>query len=85
VRKVYYNITVTALSVAVALIIGLATLGGLVDEQLGLHSGPIAWLAGLDMEHLGYGIVALFVAAWAVSVAIWKYARIEERWSADLR
>ena len=85
VRKVYYNITVTALSVAVALIIGLATLGGLVSERLGLHSGPIAWLAGLDMEHLGYGIVALFVAAWAVSVAIWKYARIEERWSADLR
>ena len=85
VRKVYYNITVTALSVAVAMIIGLATLGGLVAERLGIHSGPIAWLAGLDMEHLGYGIVALFFAAWAVSVAIWKYARIEERWSTHLR
>jgi high-affinity nickel-transport protein len=84
VRKVYYNITVTALSVAVALIIGLATLGGLLSERLGLHSGPIAWLGSLDMEHLGYGIVALFVGAWVVSVAIWKYARIEERWSADL-
>jgi len=85
VRKIYYNITVTALSVAVAMIIGLATLGGLLARQLGIHSGPIAWLAGLDMEHLGYGIVVLFVAAWAVSVAIWKYARIEERWSANLR
>jgi nickel/cobalt transporter (NiCoT) family protein len=85
VRKVYYNITVTALSVAVALIIGLATLGGLLAERLGIHSGPIAWLAGIDLEHLGYGIVVLFLAAWAVSVAIWKYARIEERWSAHLR
>ena len=85
VRKVYYNITVTALSVAVAMIIGLATLGGLATERLGIHSGPIAWLAGIDMEHLGYGIVVLFVGAWALSVAIWKYARIEERWSAHLQ
>jgi nickel/cobalt transporter (NiCoT) family protein len=85
VRKIYYNITVTALSVAVAMIIGVATLGGLLATQLGIHSGPIAWLAGLDMEHLGYGIVVLFVGAWAVSVAIWKYGRIEERWSANLR
>ena len=85
VRKIYYNITVTALSVAVAMIIGLATLGGLLATQLGIHSGPIAWLAGLDMEHLGYGIVVLFLGAWAVSVAVWKYARIEERWSANLR
>ena len=85
VRKVYYNITVTALSVAVAMIIGLATLGGLLSEQLGIHAGPIAWLADLDMEHLGYGIVVLFLAAWAISVAVWRYGRIEERWSAHLR
>ena len=85
VRKVYYNITVTALSVAVAMIIGFATLGGLLTEQLGIHSGPVAWLAGVDMEHLGYGIVALFVGAWALSVAVWRYGRIEERWSAHLR
>jgi high-affinity nickel-transport protein len=85
VRKVYYNITVTALSVAVALIIGLASLGGLRSEQLGRHAGRIGWLAGLDMERLGLGIVVMFVAAWAISVAVWKYARIEERWSAHLR
>jgi nickel/cobalt transporter (NiCoT) family protein len=85
VRKVYYNITVTALSVAVAMIIGLAILGGLLAEQLGIHSGPIAWLAGMNMEYLGYGIVVLFLGAWALSVALWKYARIEERWSAHLR
>jgi high-affinity nickel-transport protein len=85
VRKIYYNITVTALSVAVALIIGVVTLGGMLAEQLGVHSGPLAWLAGLDLEHVGYGIVVLFVAAWALSVGIWKYARIEERWTAHLQ
>jgi high-affinity nickel-transport protein len=85
VRKVYYNITVTALSVAVALIIGLVTLDGLFADRLGIDSGPVAWIAGLSMEHLGYGIVVLFVSAWAVSVAIWKYARVEERWSAHLQ
>jgi high-affinity nickel-transport protein len=85
VRKIYYNITVTALSVAVAMIIGVATLGGLLAERLDVHTGPLGWVAGLDMQHLGYGIVVLFVAAWALSVAIWKYGRIEERWSTHLR
>jgi high-affinity nickel-transport protein len=85
VRKVYYNITVTALSVAVAMIIGMATLGGMLADRLAINSGPVAWLGDLDMEHLGYGIVVLFLGAWAISVAVWKYARIEERWSAHLR
>ncbi len=84
VRKIYYNITVTALSVAVAMIIGVATLGSMLAEQLGLTSGPLAWLADLDLEYVGYAIVALFFLAWAASVAIWKLGRIEERWSADL-
>ena len=51
----------------------------------GVHHGPLAWLAGLDLEYVGYAIVVLFVAAWGLSVAIWKYGRIEERWSAHLR
>ena len=85
VRKIYYNITVTALSVAVAMIIGLATIGSMVAQRVGIEHGPLAWLATLDLEYVGYGIVLLFVVAWAISVAIWKYGRIEERWSANLR
>jgi high-affinity nickel-transport protein len=85
VRKIYYNITVTALSVAVAAIIGVITLGGMLAENLGVHSGPLAWLAGLDLTYVGYGIAGLFVIAWALSVAVWKFGRIEERWSAELR
>ena len=85
VRKIYYNITVTALSVAVAMLIGLATLGSMLAENTGIAHGPLGWLTGLNMEYLGYGIVALFVLAWAVSLAVWRFARVEERWSAHLR
>jgi len=85
VRKIYYNITVTALSVAVAMIIGVATIGSMLAERTGIQHGPLAWLARLDLEYVGYGIVVLFVVAWAASVAIWKLGRIEERWSAHLQ
>jgi high-affinity nickel-transport protein len=84
VRKIYYNITVTALSVAVALIIGVVELVGLLAEKAGITSGPLAALGGLDLEYVGYGIVVLFFVTWAVSVAVWRYGRIEERWSAHL-
>jgi len=84
VRKIYYNIVITGLSVAVALIIGVVTLGGMLAESLDVTAGPLAWLAQVDLEHVGYGIVAMFVLAWAVSVAVWRFGRIEERWSAHL-
>jgi high-affinity nickel-transport protein len=84
VRKIYYNITVTALSVAVALIIGAVELVGLLVDKAGITTGPVAALGRLDLEYVGYGIVALFFLTWAASVAIWKYGRIEERWSAHL-
>ncbi|GGF40669.1 nickel/cobalt efflux system [Marmoricola endophyticus] len=84
VRKVYYNITVTALSVAVALIIGGIELIGLLAEKAGIESGPLAWLGGLDLEYVGYGIVVLFVLTWLLSLAIWRFGRIEERWGASL-
>jgi len=84
VRKIYYNITVTALSVAVALIIGVVELVGLLADKAGIRSGPLAFVARLDLEFVGYGIVVLFVLTWALSAAVWKYGRIEERWSANL-
>jgi high-affinity nickel-transport protein len=85
VRKIYYNITVTALSVAVALIIGGIELVGLVADKAGITHGPLATVAHLDLNHVGYGIVALFVVTWALSVGIWKVGRIDERWGAHLR
>ncbi len=84
VRKIYYNITVTALSVAVALLIGGIEIIGLLADKAGITSGPLAAIADVDLTYFGYLIVLLFVITWAVSVAVWKLGRIDERWSAHL-
>jgi nickel/cobalt transporter (NiCoT) family protein len=84
IRKVYYNITITGLSVAVALIIGAIEIVSLVTAKLSIDNGPLAWVGGLDLNVVGYAIVGLFVVTWLVALAIWRYARIEEKWSAGL-
>ena len=63
VRKVFYNITITSLSVAVALIIGTIELIGVLVEQLHIASGPLVWIADIPLDYAGYGIVALFVVS----------------------
>src|ERR1700712_2050687 len=85
VRKVYYNVTITGLSVAVAFIIGTIELLSIVTDKLGISSGPLAVLGNLNLNYVGYAIVGLFVATWAVAVTVWKYGRIEEKWDADLQ
>jgi high-affinity nickel-transport protein len=84
VRKVFYNLTITGLSVAVALIVGTVELGGLATQKLGLTGGFWGWLAAININTVGFIIVGLFVATWAIALAIWRFARIEERWSIDL-
>ncbi len=81
VRKVFYNLTITVLSVTVALVIGALVLVGLLVERLSIEAGPLVWLAGLDLEFVGFAIVGLFVVTWAVAVAVWRFGRIEEKWS----
>ena len=85
VRKVYYNITVTSLSVAVALIIGTIELVSILVDQAGIESGPLAAIAAVDLTYVGYAIVLFFVLAWAVSLSVWKYGQVEEKWSAKLQ
>jgi high-affinity nickel-transport protein len=84
VRKVFYNITITSLSVAVALIIGTIELIGVLTDQAGIRTGPLAAIANIPLDYAGYGIVALFVVAWLGALAVWRFGRIEERWSAKL-
>ena len=81
VRKVYYNITVTGLSVAVALIVGTAELLGLLADQLGYRGGVWDWIGGLDLNVIGFLIVGMFVLTWVAALLVWRFARIEERWA----
>jgi high-affinity nickel-transport protein len=71
VRRAFYNLTITGLSVAVALGIGaleLLSAGGVSD---------------VDLNVAGYAIAALFVLTWTAALAVWRFARIEERWTAS--
>ena len=77
----YYNLTVTALSVVVALVIGVIVLAGLLAERLGVESGPLAAIGSADLEFVGFLIVGLFVAAWAIALAVWRYGNVEKRWA----
>ncbi|MEI4277977.1 HoxN/HupN/NixA family nickel/cobalt transporter [Klenkia terrae] len=83
VRKVFYNLTITVLSVLVALVVGTMVLIGLLVERLGIDGGPLAWIASLDLDYVGFAIVGLFVVTWAVALAVWRYGRIEDRWQQD--
>jgi len=84
VRKVFYNITITAISVAVALIIGTVELIGVLVDQARIASGPLAAIADIPLDYAGYAIVALFVVSWLVALAVWRFGRIEDRWSQGL-
>jgi high-affinity nickel-transport protein len=67
------------------LIIGTIELISILTEKTGITTGPLAAIANVNLDLVGYAIVALFVIAWVVAVIVWKYGRIEERWSAGLR
>ena len=85
VRKVFYNMTITSLSVVVALVIGLQEVVSVLADRIGITTGPIAWIGGFDFGDLGFVIVGAFLAIWIGAVAFWKFGHVEERWSASLR
>jgi high-affinity nickel-transport protein len=84
VRKVFYNITITSISVAVALIIGTIELVGVLADQAKIDSGPLSAIASIPLDYAGYAIVAFFFLAWITALAVWRFGRIEEKWSAML-
>jgi nickel/cobalt transporter (NiCoT) family protein len=84
VRKVFYNLTITGLSVAVALVIGTVELGGLIASHLDLSGAFWNWFEGIDLNVLGFLIVGMFVATWVIALGIWRFGHIEQRWSAHL-
>ena len=84
VRKVFYNMTITTISVIVALVIGTIELIGVLADRFAITDGPLAAIANIPLDYAGYAIVALFFVSWALALAVWRFGRIEERWSADL-
>lgn len=78
IRKIYYNLTVTIISVAVAFVIGGVELLQVLSTELRLIGPFWTTLGRLDFETMGFGIIAIFVVSWVASVAYWKYKRYDE-------
>lgn len=85
VRKVYYNITITGLSVIVALVVGSIEVCQVLSDRLNLSGGFWNRCSNLDLGTVGYFIVGLFVLTWAIALTVWRFGRIEERWTAHLQ
>jgi high-affinity nickel-transport protein len=80
VRKVYYNLTITGLSIAVAFLIGTVELVGILHDQLGLTDPVTGWVARIDLNNIGFLVVGLFVAVWACALGYWRVAGVERQW-----
>jgi nickel/cobalt transporter (NiCoT) family protein len=80
-RKVYYNITITGLSVAVALVIGSIELVAVLHDDLNVVNPVTTWIAGLNLNNVGFLIVGLFVVVWAAAIGYWRLAKVESRWT----
>ncbi|MBO3747257.1 HoxN/HupN/NixA family nickel/cobalt transporter [Streptosporangiaceae bacterium NEAU-GS5] len=85
VRKVFYNIALTGLSVVFAFTIGGAELLSVAADRFSLTGGFWDWITSIDLNVAGFAITGLFVVAWAGAIAYWKLGRVEERWSVPVR
>ncbi len=82
VRKVYYNLVITGLSIGAAFIIGTIEILGVLTAELHLNGAFWSVMANFNINTAGFCIVALFVAVWAAALAYWRFGRVEARWTA---
>ncbi len=84
VRKVYYNLAITGLSVFICFFIGTIEVLGLLPQELHLNGSFWTFMANFNINTAGFVIVGMFVLTWATALMIWKYGHVEEKWSAKL-
>lgn len=85
-RKIYYNITTTGLSIFVAFVIGTIQFVSVLANKTNIDNyQPFTFIASLDLNRVGYFIVASFVGAWLISVLIWRLGRYEARYSSGIK
>jgi nickel/cobalt transporter (NiCoT) family protein len=87
IRKVYYNLAITGLSVAICFVIGAVEVLGLLPQEFhGLSRSTGFWglVSRFNINTAAFVIVGLFLATWLAALLIWRYARIEEKWNVAL-
>jgi high-affinity nickel-transport protein len=80
IRKIYYNITITGLSIFVALFIGAVEVLGLIAQETNASGGFWDYMQNFNINRAGFVIVGIFVITWVVALAIWHFADIEQKW-----
>ena len=88
VRKVYYNLAITGLSVAICFFIGaIETLSLIPTEIHGISqtSGFWGFMYKFNINTAGFVIVGMFILTWAAAMLIWRFGHIEQRWGARLQ
>lgn len=80
VRKVYYNLVITGLSIAVAFLIGSIEIFGVLSTELHLHGGFWSFMADFSINRAGFVIAGLFLVVWVTALGYWKIGNIERRW-----
>jgi high-affinity nickel-transport protein len=80
IRKVYYNLTVTGLSVFVAFFVGTVEILGLIGQEYNLSGGFWSFMGNFDINKAGFVIVGIFIITWIAALAVWRFGKIEEKW-----
>ena len=80
VRKVYYNLTITGLSVFVAVFIGAVELLGLLAQDTSLNGSFWTFLETFNINTAGLFVVGVFLLTWIVAMCVWHFGRIEQKW-----
>jgi nickel/cobalt transporter (NiCoT) family protein len=80
IRKIYYNLTITSLSVFIALFIGTIEILGLIAQETNRSGGFWSIVATFNINRAGFIIVGVFVATWVIALAIWHFGDIERKW-----
>jgi high-affinity nickel-transport protein len=84
VRKVYYNLVITALSIGAAFIIGTIEILGVLTSEIHLHGSFWNVMANFNINLAGFCIAGLFIAVWAVALIYWRVGNVEDRWTAGM-
>jgi high-affinity nickel-transport protein len=83
IRKVYYNLTMTGLSVFVAFFVGTIEIVGLVAQEANLHGGFWDFMQAFNINTAGFVIVGLFALTWIAALVVWRVGNVEEKWDLD--
>ncbi len=81
IRKIYYNITITAISVIATLLIDTVELLQILVDKLQLKGSIWEFIENIQFDNIGYILVILFIISWLISTLIWKFGKVEQRWS----